>query len=314
MKNRVELAEMLFREGYNCSQSVFAAYSDLYGIDRETALRLSCSFGGGFGRMREVCGAVSGMCMIAGLESGTTHGTDREGKKHNYDIVRELNEKFQDINGSIICRELLGLDGKQTNGSTPQERTPEYYQKRPCPELVKEAAVITEHFLCDIEFLPVITEQEINEVAAFAKEIWHEHYDPIIGKDQVDYMTEKFQSPKAMQKQIQNDGYLYKSIVNRTGLAGYFAYRTDKESLFLSKIYIARKYRGRDYSRKVIGYLEQCCINQKLDKIWLTVNRNNTSSIIAYEKLGFTKVRTQVADIGSGYVMDDYIMEKPIVL
>ena len=90
METRVEKAERLFKEGYNCSQSVFAAYCDLYGIEEEMALKLSASFGGGMGRMREVCGAVSGMFLIAGIETGATEGKDSEGKKHNYDTVQFL--------------------------------------------------------------------------------------------------------------------------------------------------------------------------------------------------------------------------------
>lgn len=92
----------LFKEGYNCSQAVFAAYCDLYNMDQETALKVSSSFGGGMGRMREVCGAVSGMFLIAGLETGSVDGKDQEGKKHNYDVVQQLAEEYKKENGSII--------------------------------------------------------------------------------------------------------------------------------------------------------------------------------------------------------------------
>lgn len=109
METRKERAARLFKEGYNCSQAVFAAYADKYGIDEETALKLSASFGGGMGRMREVCGAVSGMFMIAGLETGATEGKDVEGKKANYDMVQKMAEVYRKENGSIICKELLGL-------------------------------------------------------------------------------------------------------------------------------------------------------------------------------------------------------------
>ncbi len=312
MKDRVKEAEKLFQDGYNCSQSVFSAFSDLYGIDRDTALRLSASFGGGFGRMREVCGAVSGMCMVAGLETGSSMRMDTEGKKHNYEVVRRLMEKYKDTNGSIICRELLGLDKAKQEGATPETRTSEYYKKRPCLELVKEAAQLTEQLLYDVEMLPVTKEEELQEVAVLAKAIWHEHYDSIIGSKQVDYMVEKFQSPQAMRDQIKQDGYRYYKLVNQGGRAGYFAYCSGLDGLFLSKIYVAAKFRGRGYSHRVIDFLEQSGREEKLDRIWLTVNRNNTSSIAAYERLGFHKVKTQIADIGSGYVMDDYIMEKSI--
>lgn len=138
-------AVQLFKEGYNCSQAVFAAFAEDYGIDRELALRLSSSFGGGMGRMREVCGAVSGMFLTAGLETGSADGSDREGKAANYAEVQALADKFRKENGSIICRELLGLgqkDGQESH--VPEERSGEYYKKRPCVELVRCAAEILE--------------------------------------------------------------------------------------------------------------------------------------------------------------------------
>lgn len=147
---RKEKAVRLFKEGFNCAQSVFAAYSDLYGIDEKTALRLSSSFGAGMGRMREVCGTCSGMFLIAGLESGTTEGRDSEGKKANYDMVQMLADEFRKRNGTIICKELLGLVEPQVvsaaefKETTPEERTKEYYKKRPCVQLVEEAADILE--------------------------------------------------------------------------------------------------------------------------------------------------------------------------
>ena len=142
MKTRADIALEYFNEGYNCAQAVFAAFSDKYGIDKDTAMKLSSSFGGGMGRMREVCGAVSGMFMVAGLETGATEGSDADGKAANYAKVRELAEKFEAQNGSIICRELLGLDKAQKESHVPEARTPAYYQKRPCAEMVKMAAEI----------------------------------------------------------------------------------------------------------------------------------------------------------------------------
>lgn len=148
MESRKELAMQLFKEGYNCSQAVFAAYSDLYGMDRDTALKVASSFGGGMGRMREVCGAVSGMFLVAGLETGTADGKDQEGKKHNYDVVQQLAEAYKKENGSIICRELLGLEkNADTTQTKPEARTEEYYKKRPCVELVGQAAEILERVL-----------------------------------------------------------------------------------------------------------------------------------------------------------------------
>ncbi len=312
MKNRVKEAQNLFQDGYNCAQSVFAAYSDLYGLDRDTALKISSSFGGGVGRMREICGAVSGMCMIAGLETGTSKKMDDEGKKYNYEVVQKLTEEFKSISGSIICRELLGLDGKEEKDTTPQKRTEEYYNTRPCEQLVMDAAEVIQRVLYNLSIISVMTKEQIREVSELAEEVWHEHYDSIIGKEQVNYMIEKFQSEVAMKDQMQNSGYLYYQLKNYGGHVGYFAIQKNSDALFLSKIYIAKKYRGRDYSRRALEYMEQLCREWKLDKIWLTVNRHNENSIKVYEKLGFERTGSKVTDIGCGYVMDDYIMEKKL--
>lgn len=143
------MAEAFFREGYNCSQSVFLAFSDIYDLDRDFALRISSSFGAGMGRMREICGTVSGMFLVAGLECGTTKGKDPEGKKANYDVVQKLAAEFKKRSGgSIICRELLGLDKqKDFTDTRPEKRTESYYTKRPCIRLIRDAAGILERYL-----------------------------------------------------------------------------------------------------------------------------------------------------------------------
>lgn len=149
MENRKQKAVRLFREGYNCSQAVFCAYSDIYGIEEQMALKLSSSFGGGMGRMREVCGAVSGMFLLAGLETGTADSRDVEGKKKNYEMVQKLAEEYRKTNGSIICRELLGVKKGENEGTTPEKRTKEYYKKRPCADLIENAAEIIERILLE---------------------------------------------------------------------------------------------------------------------------------------------------------------------
>lgn len=142
--NRVEKAKELFLAGYNCSQAVFAAFADKYGIDEETALKLSASFGGGFGRMREVCGAVSGMMLTCGMETGCVVAEDQKGKGANYDAARKLMDQFREENGSIICRELLALRAEEKKGGQPEARTENYYHNRPCLKMVMDAARILE--------------------------------------------------------------------------------------------------------------------------------------------------------------------------
>ena len=135
-------AKALFERGYNCSQSVVLAFCEPLGLDMETMARLASSFGGGMGRLREVCGAVSGMLMIVGLAKGYSSPDDREGKIQQYALVQELAAAFQKDHGSIICRELLGLS-VHSEAPIPEERTPEYYQSRPCGELIRHAAELT---------------------------------------------------------------------------------------------------------------------------------------------------------------------------
>jgi len=141
MEERVEKAVALFKEGYNCAQSVVAAFADIYGFTEEQALRMSASFGGGIGRMRLTCGAACGLFILAGLETGATRGDDREGKSANYQLVQQLAEDFKRRNGSLTCAELLGL--KRPEGTHQAEaRTKQYYAKRPCAKMVEEAARI----------------------------------------------------------------------------------------------------------------------------------------------------------------------------
>lgn len=137
-----ERARELFKEGYNCSQAVFGAFSEELGMSFETAVLISSSFGGGMGRLREVCGAVSGMFMAAGLAFGTTDITDHKAKSDHYALIQSLASEFKEQNGSIICRELLGLSEKKPDVPVPEKRTEEYYKKRPCAELCADAAEI----------------------------------------------------------------------------------------------------------------------------------------------------------------------------
>lgn len=144
---RIEKAVSLFKEGFNCSQSVVAAFADKYGFTHEQALRMSASFGGGIGRMRETCGAACGLFLLAGLETGAVEGADRDGKARNYAVVQELAEEFKRRNGALRCADLLGLSQKEPVVSTPETRTAQYYAKRPCVKMVEEAARIWSEYM-----------------------------------------------------------------------------------------------------------------------------------------------------------------------
>lgn len=149
LEERIQRAVDNFMSGYGCCQSVVAAFADLYGLDDIMAKRISAGFGGGVGRMRMMCGTVSGLVILAGLDCGQTEGSDREGKAACYKVVQQLLESFKQRNGSIICAELLGLNGCPVvkNTYVPDERNAEYYKKRPCAQKVESAARIFAEYL-----------------------------------------------------------------------------------------------------------------------------------------------------------------------
>ena len=150
IEERVEKAGRLFKEGgYNCCQAVVLAYCDLFGMDEKTAAALSSGFGGGMGRMREVCGSVSGMVMLSGLLCPADNPSDKAGRTANYALVQQFAEEFKKRNGgSIVCRELLGLaPAKIVEDPAPSARTEEYYKKRPCAEIIGNAAMIVAEYL-----------------------------------------------------------------------------------------------------------------------------------------------------------------------
>ena len=145
MTDHAAIAEKLFYEGYNCFQSVFGAFTDVTGLNRETALRLASSLGGGVGRLREMCGALLGAEMVLGAQLGYDGPEKGSVKAQHYARVQELAYRFKREAGSYLCRELLGVDGAQD--PVPEERTDTYYAERPCPRLVRLAARLTDEML-----------------------------------------------------------------------------------------------------------------------------------------------------------------------
>lgn len=146
----------LFHDGYNCAQAAIAVFAEEVGLDMDTALKFGASFGGGLGKMREVCGAFSGIAMAAGMKYGAYEIGDSARKKEHYEVIQELARRFKEKNGTIICRELLHLD-KGIYEATPEIRATEAYQKRPCRELVADAAYIFAQYMQEQE------EQAANE-------------------------------------------------------------------------------------------------------------------------------------------------------
>lgn len=148
LEERIQRAVELFMSGFGCCQSVVAAFADMYGFTEKQAVLVAAGFGGGVGRMRMMCGAASGLVILAGLNDGQTEGSDREGKGHCYKVVQQLLEDFKQENGSYICAELLGLKGPVKPGNfVPDERNAEYYKARPCAAKVESAARVFAKYL-----------------------------------------------------------------------------------------------------------------------------------------------------------------------
>lgn len=166
----------------------------------------------------------------------------------------------------------------------------------------------------NINFCKVTSKEDIKELACIANEIWHQHFVTILSPEQIDYMVDKFQSEHAMTEQINAEGYEYYFLQADGKNIGYTGIRMDNDKLFLSKLYIRKEYRGNGYASQAFSFLEELCKERRLSAIWLTVNRYNDHTIEVYKRKGFAIIRTQVADIGQGYVMDDYIMEKEILV
>ena len=141
-----KLTEELFKKGYNCCQSVFGAFADELGLELEQAVKIASPFGAGFGKLREVCGAVTGMCMVAGYMKGYTSPTDKEGKMATYKLVQDMCNEFKNVRGSYICKELLQMKPAE-DSPEPAARDENYYKTRPCVEACKLAARLAVKYL-----------------------------------------------------------------------------------------------------------------------------------------------------------------------
>lgn len=160
----------------------------------------------------------------------------------------------------------------------------------------------------NIVFQKAETGTQIQEIAALAEIIWHQHFTPIIGKEQVIYMVDKFQSVHALNEQLE-EGYEYYQIFDNGEFVGYTGIHPENGKLFLSKLYLKKEARGRHLATKALDFLKNLCKERGLSSIWLTCNKHNDNSLAVYRHLGFETIDTQEADIGNGFVMDDYIME-----
>ncbi|MCW5516035.1 GNAT family N-acetyltransferase [Muriicola sp. Z0-33] len=157
--------------------------------------------------------------------------------------------------------------------------------------------------------LPALTGENFTVIADLAETIWTEHYTPIIGAKQVAYMLNKFQSVSAIQNQVEK-GISYYLISFQDTYVGYFSFSIEENHLFLSKLYVLKSARGNKIGKAALSFIEEQAEALELNKIKLTVNKYNTNAIKAYEKIGFINIEAIVQDIGNGFVMDDYVLEK----
>lgn len=156
------------------------------------------------------------------------------------------------------------------------------------------------------QLIPVFSDLEIARVATLSKTIWTQHYTPIIGKEQVDYMLHKFQSAETIKSQIAEGAHYF--LLHSENDLGYLSIKAEEQTLFLSKIYLLQAERGKGLGKKMMNFITSKAHEMKLNSIRLTVNKYNHNSIASYEKMGFIKRREVVFDIGYGYIMDDYEM------
>lgn len=162
--------------------------------------------------------------------------------------------------------------------------------------------------MTSLQIVPAASNHNIQSIAELASIVWNEHFTSILSQEQIDYMIDKFQSYEAIQKQIA-DGYEYFMLKHLDTLIGYTGICAKDDSLFLSKLYIRKDYRGLGFSSKTFQYLKNLCQTRSLKRIWLTCNKYNFHSLDVYKHFHFNVIDTQKADIGGGFIMDDYIME-----
>ena len=156
------------------------------------------------------------------------------------------------------------------------------------------------------------TPEQIKQLAELASKIWHEYFTSLLTAEQIDYMVDKFQSEHAMKDQMQNQNYEYYFLEVDGQIVGYTGIKPEDDKLFLSKLYIQKEYRKKGYSHLMFDFIIDLCKKRKLKSVYLTVNKYNDGSIAVYNKKGFKNIRSQVTDIGNGFVMDDYVFELEI--
>ena len=203
----------------------------------------------------------------------------------------------------------FGARDTSGRGASALLRSAEYLGEDECSRILKDFFRKRRMTVDNIRLIEAVTDDQLRTVAEIADEIWHEHFPKIIGAGQTDYMVDKFCTFEAEKENIEKEGYIYYKIKKGADDLGYTAIKPDGDRLFLSKLYLRQQYRGKGYSRQVLEQHKKYAAEHGFRAIWLTVNRGNDIAIRAYEGLGFDRIGSGVADIGGGYVMDDYYFE-----
>lgn len=162
-----------------------------------------------------------------------------------------------------------------------------------------------------LQFKNVTTPNQLKLVHVMAEQIWHEYYTNIIGREQVVYLLQKYQTVKALEEQV-TEGYQYELILHDSTPIGYISTLKKLDYLYISKLYLIKEARKQGFSRKTMEYIEKKARQANLSQLQLNVNKYNNHSIAVYKHFGFSIIKEEKTDIGSGFYLDDYVMAKPI--
>ena len=316
MKTRKEKAVELFKGGYGCAQAVLGAYCEEFGLDMETALKIACSFGAGMGRMREVCGAVTGMFMVAGLYNGMSDGS-MEGKKENYELVVKLADEFKKRNnGTIICRELMGLEPSKDVDTTPEKRTDEYYKKRPCVANVEDCVDIIEEVIMSkiggtdkqVEFVRVSTQEQIATIADLAEYIIIHDLGSEYSDEEIRAIIDKYQSGDVIASRIINNGCSYYMVKEGNDIIGYVG-STKYGNVLKFGMCVLDKYLNYGYIKAILDKMHSVSRVEGLDEMVMTCSVTMENTIKALNEWGFKGERIIDTEIDYGCIIKQQVFK-----
>ena len=308
-----ELAAELFLTDSNCAQAIVAAYCDVTGMDKSFASKLASSFGGGMGRMREVCGAVSGMLMVAGLLYGYDDpGENDVNKKRHYQLVQELAGRFREKAGSIVCREILG---NPPSDPAPTPRTAEFYKIRPCARLVVTAAEILDDYIrqhpLKARFAPELLSERWSVRPMGAKdmdsilrlcsgnEIYYRYHPPFATKESILEDLEALPPHKAREDKFYVGFFRENTLLAVMDLI--LGYPRD-ETAFIGFFMTDKAFQGQGIGSGIISDCAACLSRLGFSNLRLAVDKGNPQSIAFWRKNGFRETGEEIPNDFSAYL------------